>query len=162
MLLRPAAASDAAAVAALWTEAYADAGPEGRRDPYAEAEFFVAASSGEMTVATEAEGEVVAVVLFCPPGASGRAVGEGEEGEEGELARLAVADLWRRRGVGRQLVERVGEQARAAGAAAIVLWSRPYQTDAHRLYEALGYRRLPARDGRDADGRQLVFARDLD
>ena len=35
MHLREADEGDAAAVAALWTEAYADAGPEGRQEPYA-------------------------------------------------------------------------------------------------------------------------------
>lgn len=156
--MRPAAATDATAVAALWTEAYADAGPEGRRDRYAAAEFFAAASRGEMTIATGDDGELVAVIVLGPPGAPGRTVGEGEEAE---LSRLAVDHRWRRRGLGRELVERVGERARELGAPAIVLWSRPYQTDAHRLYEALGYQRVPARDGRDADGRQLVFRRDL-
>lgn len=158
MQVRPAAATDAAAVAALWTEAYADAGPEGRHDPYAEAEFFAAASRGEMTVAAEEGGEVVAVVVLGPPGTPGLAIAAGAEAE---LSRLAVTARSRRRGLGRRLVELVGERAREGGAAAVVLWSRPYQTDAHRLYEALGYRRVPERDGRDADGRQLVFHKDL-
>lgn len=158
MQIRPAAATDAAAVAALWTEAYADAGHEGRHDPYAEAEFFAAASRGETTVVWDEDDGVVAVIVLGPPGASGRAIAEGEEAE---LSRLAVAVGWRRRGIGRRLVERVGERARELGAAAIVLWSRPYQTDAHRLYEELNYRRAPDRDSRDADGRRLVFHLDL-
>jgi ribosomal protein S18 acetylase RimI-like enzyme len=156
--IRPAAAADASAVTALWTEAYADAGPEGRREPYAEAEFFAAAAKGEMTVVADAGGTVVAVVVLNPPGAAGRTIGGGGEAE---LSRLAVAAGARRRGVGRALVERVAERARELGAPAIVLWSRPYQTGAHRLYEALGYRRVPERDGRDDDGAQLVFRMDL-
>ena len=154
MQVRPAAAADAGAVTALWTDAYADAGPEGRHEPYAEAEFFAAAAKGEMTVVADADGTVVAVVVLRPPGVAGGTVGRVEEAE---LSRLAVAAAARRRGVGRMLVERVGTRARALGATAIVLWSRPYQTDAHRLYEAIGYRRVPARDRRDADGAQLVF-----
>jgi hypothetical protein len=47
------------------------------------------------------------------------------------------------------------------GVEGIALWSRPYQTDAHRLYESLGYRRVPERDGEDRDGRRWVFRLDL-
>lgn len=157
--VRPAAADDAGAVAALWTEAYADPGPEGRRDPYAPAVFFAAAERGaQLTVVEDDSGAVIAVVGLYPPGSPGRAIATGAEAE---LSRLAVAESARRRGVGRTLVERVGAAAREAGAPAIVLWSRPYQTDAHRLYEAIGYRRAPERDRRDAEGRQLVFHLDL-
>ena len=40
---------------------------------------------------------------------------------------------------------------------AVALWSRPYQVQAHRLYESLGFRRAQRRDDSDADGRRLVF-----
>jgi len=93
-----------------------------------------------------------------PPGAPGRAVAVGEEAE---LARLAVAAGARGQGIGRILAELCGEQARLAGASAIALWSRPYQVEAHRLYESLGYERVPARDSDGPDGRRLVFRRDL-
>jgi hypothetical protein len=49
----------------------------------------------------------------------------------------------------------------APPAAALALWSRPYQRQAHRLYESLGYRRVPGRDSRDAEGRRLVFLLEL-
>jgi ribosomal protein S18 acetylase RimI-like enzyme len=155
--IRGAQEADAAAVAALWTAAYADAGPEGRREPYALREYFAVAASAAVRVVEEA-GEVVAVVALFPPGAPGRSVaGPGEA----ELARLAVADAARRRGIGRALVERCAVEARESGAAAIALWSRPYQVDAHRLYESLGYRRVPERDGEDRDGLRRVFRLDL-
>jgi ribosomal protein S18 acetylase RimI-like enzyme len=155
--IRDAEEDDAGAVIALWTEAYADAGPEGRREPYALQEYFAVATSATVTVAAEGE-QVVAVVALFPPGAPGRSVaGPGEA----ELARLAVAEGARRRGVGRELVERCAGQARAVGAEAIALWSRPYQADAHRLYVSLGYRRVPERDGEDRDGRRWVFRLDL-
>jgi ribosomal protein S18 acetylase RimI-like enzyme len=148
---------DAAAVAGLWTEAYADPGPEGRLEPYALQEYFAVAAEADVSVAVE-EGEVVAVIAVYAPGAPARAVaGPGEA----ELARLAVAERARRRGLGRALVEAAAERARELGAEAVALWSRPYQTDAHRLYESLGYRRVPARDGSDREGRRLVFLLDL-
>lgn len=154
MRIREAEETDAAAVTALWTEAYADAGPEGRREPYALREYFAVAASAKVSVAEDEGGELVAVIALFPPGAPGHSVaGPGEA----ELARLAVAAGARRRGIGRDLVERCAAAARAFGAEALVLWSRPYQTDAHRLYESLGYRRVPARDGEDRDGRRWVF-----
>lgn len=157
MKIREADEGDAQAVTALWTEAYADAGPEGRLEPYSLQEYFAVAAGAAVTV-VEDDGEVVAVVALFPPGAPGRSVaGTGEA----ELARLAVAAGARRRGVGRELVERCAVEARALGAEAIALWSRPYQTDAHRLYESLGYRRVAERDGEDRDGRRWVFRLDL-
>ncbi|HXF30787.1 MAG TPA: GNAT family N-acetyltransferase [Solirubrobacterales bacterium] len=158
MRARDAGEADAAAVAALWTEAYADAGPEGRREPYALQEYFAVAASADVSVVEDEDGELVAVVALYPPGAGGSSVaGPGEA----ELARLAVAEGARRSGIGRDLVERCTAQARALGAEAIALWSRPYQTDAHRLYESLGYRRVPKRDGKDRDGIRRVFRLDL-
>jgi ribosomal protein S18 acetylase RimI-like enzyme len=158
MRIRAADEGDAAAVAALWTEAYAQAGPEGRQEPYAEQEYFAVAASAEVSVAVDEAGAVVAVVALFAPGAPGRSVsGVGEA----ELARLAVTRAARRRGVGQALVERTTELARGYGAEAIALWSRPYQVAAHRLYESLGYRRVPERDGEDREGSRRVFRLDL-
>ncbi len=154
MRIRTATEADARAVTALWTEAYSGRGPgEGRVAPYEEHEFFAALGRGQMFVA-ELEGELAGAVAISPPGAPGAAVaGAGEA----ELSRLAVAAGARRQGVGRVLVELCGEQARLAGASAVALWSRPYQEGAHRLYESLGYRRAPERDGEDAEGGRLAF-----
>jgi ribosomal protein S18 acetylase RimI-like enzyme len=158
MRLREADEDDAAAVAELWTVAYADPGPEGRQEPYALQEYFAVAASAQVTVAVDGEGEVVAVAAVFPPGSPGCSVaGPGEA----EFARLAVAEAARRRGVGRRLVLAATNRARAVGAGGIALWSRPYQTDAHALYESLGWRRVPERDEDDRDGRRLVFVLDL-
>jgi ribosomal protein S18 acetylase RimI-like enzyme len=158
MRVREADERDAAAVAELWTDAYADAGPEGRREPYALREYFAVAAEAEVTVVEDDAGAVVAVIAVFAPGAAGRAVaGPGEA----ELARLAVASAARRRGIGRALVEAAAARAREMGAARVALWSRPYQTAAHRLYASLGYRRVHERDEEDADGHRLVFVLDL-
>ena len=158
MTIREADEGDAAAVAALWTEAYADAGPEGRREPYALQEYFAVAATAQVTVAIEEGGGLVAVAAVFPPGAPGRSIaGRGEA----EFARLAVADRARRRGIGRALVLGATEAARGLGAERIVLWSRPYQVAAHALYESLGWRRAAKRDEDDRDGRRWVFALDL-
>jgi ribosomal protein S18 acetylase RimI-like enzyme len=158
MRVRDAVETDAAAVTALWTEAYADAGPEGRREPYALREYFAVAASAAVSVVEDDEGEVIGVVALHPPKMWGHAMALPSEAE---LARLAVAERARRQGVGRALVEHCSDHARALFAVRIVLWSRPYQTDAHRLYESLGYRRDPFNDGEDGDGRRWVFRLDL-
>ena len=67
MRIREADEGDAAAVTALWTEAYADAGPEGRQDPYALQEYFAVAAFAEVTIAVSDEGEAVAVAALFPP-----------------------------------------------------------------------------------------------
>jgi len=158
MRIRPATEADAATVTALWTEAYSGrAEGEGRIEPYEEHEFFAAAAAGELSVA-ELDGAAVGVVLMRPPGAPGQAVAIAGEAE---LGRLAVTAAARGQGIGRALAQLCGEQARLAGAAALALWSRPYQVQAHRLYESLGYERAPGRDGDGPDGRRLVFRLDL-
>src|ERR1700761_808050 len=102
MRSRDADEGDAAAVTALWTEAYAKAGPGGRQEPYALAEYFAVAAAAEVSVAVDEAGEAVAVVALFAPGAAGRSVaGPGEA----ELARLAVTGAARRQGIGRALVE---------------------------------------------------------
>src|SRR5262245_52545533 len=140
MRIRDADEGDAEAVAALWTEAYAKAGPEGRREPYSLQEYFAVAAEATVTVAEDDDGEVVAVAAVFPPGAPRRSVaGPGEA----EFARLAVTARARRQGIARALVEGATERAGRLGAEAISLWSRPYQTAAHALYESLGWQRVP-------------------
>jgi ribosomal protein S18 acetylase RimI-like enzyme len=156
--IRDADEGDADAIVALWTEAYAKADPGGRQEPYALQEYFAVAASAALTVADDDAGAVVGVAALYPPGAPGRSVaGIGEA----ELARLAVTGRARRQGIARALVEGCAERARELGAEAVALWSRPYQTAAHALYESLGYRRVPVRDEDDRDGRRWVFRLDL-
>jgi ribosomal protein S18 acetylase RimI-like enzyme len=157
-VIREARAEDAATIATLWTEAYVTLGGGGRLEPYEEADFHETAARGELYVA-ERGGSIVGVVALFPPGAPGLAVARGEEAE---LGRLAVAAGARGAGIGRALAERCGVRARASGWPAIALWSRPYQREAHRLYESLGYERAAERDSVDETGfGRLVFRLDL-
>lgn len=68
-----------------------------------------------------------------------RAMGPGEF----EVAKMAVAESARRNGVGRRLLTRVVEAARAAGATRLYLETNHVLTPAIRLYEAIGFRHLP-------------------
>jgi ribosomal protein S18 acetylase RimI-like enzyme len=152
--IRPAAAGDGSAIARLWTEAYVTSRPGGPLEPYGESDYAASTAAGRVLVA-EQGGRVVGVVVLYGPEADGRIAGR--EGE-GELSRLAVSAGCRRAGVGGALLDRCEELGRAGEWSAIALWSRPWQTDAHRLYEARGYRRVPERDDLDAGGgRRLVF-----
>lgn len=153
--IREASEHDGPAIVDLWTEAYFTEGEGGRDMPYELAEFEETAASATHLLVAERKGEVVGVVALLAPDEPSRAIaGEGEA----ELARLVVGSGTRRRGIGRALAERCAELARAEGWPAIALWSRPYQTAGHRLYESLGYARLPERDSIDDTGHgRLVF-----
>lgn len=86
-------------------------------------------------------------------------------GRDGELdfRLLAVAPRARRRGVGALLTRFVVELARERGLRRVVMSSGPTMTDVHRLYERLGFTRLPERETRVVDGATLLaFGLDLD
>lgn len=154
-MIRPATRRDADAVVALWTEAYFTEGEGGRDTPYERSEFEATAAAASHLLVAERDGEVVGVVALLGPDEPSRAVAV--EGE-GELARLVVGSGARHHGIGRALAECCAELARAEGWPAIALWSRPYQTAGHRLYESLGYERVPERDSVDETGfGRLVF-----
>jgi ribosomal protein S18 acetylase RimI-like enzyme len=153
-LIRDANEHDGPAIVDLWTEAYFTEGEGGRTAPYTGVDFAETARDGRVLVAERQE-TVVGVVALFPPGAPGRAVAQAGEAE---LARLVVAASARRLGIGRVLVERCEQLARAAGWDAIGLWSRRYQVAGHHLYESLGYERAPERDSVDETGfERIVF-----
>ncbi|MFH5803114.1 GNAT family N-acetyltransferase [Alienimonas sp. DA493] len=60
-----------------------------------------------------------------------------------ELAKMGVTAAWRGRGVGRALVETALAHAAAEGAGRVTLLSNTKLTAALRLYERLGFRRVP-------------------
>ncbi|HYC82321.1 MAG TPA: GNAT family N-acetyltransferase [Solirubrobacterales bacterium] len=155
MRIREATAADSARAAELWTEAYTDQNPEeGRTEPYDEGELAAAAAAATVLVAESEPGEVVGIIALVPAAAPRGVVARRGEAE---LSRLAIAAQARGRGVGRALAEHVVGLAREEGAEKMALWSRPYQLEAHSLYESLGFRRTPERDERDPDGRRWVF-----
>lgn len=157
--IREATEGDAEAVVALWTEAYFAEGEGGRDTPYERSDFDATAAAAAHLLVAEADGAVVGVASLLAPGEPSRAVAR--EGEA-ELARLVVGSGARRQGIGRALAERCAELARVEGWEGIALWSRPYQTAGHRLYESLGYRWAPERDTTDETGHgRLVFRRSL-
>ena len=60
-----------------------------------------------------------------------------------EVGRLAVAESWRGRGIGRKLLGFVIEQARSLGASSLYFETTGRLAGAVHLYESMGFRRLP-------------------
>lgn len=102
------------------------------------------------------EGAVVGTVTIALEGSPWREIGEPGEGE---FRMLAVAPSARRRGVGEALMQLVVDRFRELGAHAIVLSSLASMTSAHRVYERLGFRRLPERDWSPVPGVDLIAYR---
>lgn len=90
-----------------------------------------AARRGRFWVA-ETGGRVVGSVGLLPAAAQGA-----------ELCKLYVDRSVRRRGLGARLVALVEAEARHRDARFVELWTDTRFTDAHRLYERLGYARIP-------------------
>jgi ribosomal protein S18 acetylase RimI-like enzyme len=74
---------------------------------------------------------------------------------------LAVALGARGRGAGRRLVEACIARARADGRPGIGIYTRPFMTTAHRLYETFGFRRESRLDWEFAPG-EWLWAYELD
>ena len=120
--------------------------PDLRRPASAAAE-----KGGHLWVVEDERGRVCACVAVDEP-SPGTA----------ELHRLYVRPDQRRRGLGERLVRLVEDHARDVSAARVVFWSDTRFTDAHRLYERLGYVRGGTRPlGDVSNSIEYFFAKDL-
>ena len=160
VLIRPALPTEYDAVGDLVVEAYAYDGflPAGSdyaltlrnaADRAAKAELWVAANATEL----------LGTVTYCPPGSVYREIAEDDEGE---FRMLGVSSRARGLGVGTALTVKCIERSRELGLARLVMSSASYMTTAHRIYERLGFIRLPVRDWSPIPGVDLyAFALDL-
>lgn len=106
--------------------------------------------------AGKAESSVLGTATYCPPGSPYHELsGPGE----GEFRMLAVAPAARGRGVGELLVRTILRLARADGHRAVVLSTTTGAHRAHRLYERLGFGRVPDRDWQPVPGLTLIAYR---
>jgi len=116
------------------------------------------AAKAELWVAADPSG-LLGTVTYCPVGSVYREIGLDDEGE---FRMLGVAGRARGLGVGTALTERCIERTREFGHRRIVMSSAAYMTTAHRIYERLGFVRLPDRDWAPIPGVDLyAFALDL-
>ncbi|WP_328646460.1 GNAT family N-acetyltransferase [Amycolatopsis sp. NBC_00348] len=99
----------------------------------------------EVLVAVGEAGDVLGCVTIVRPGS---AYAEISRPGELEFRMLAVAPSARGRGVGEALTRAVLDRARTLGLRRVVLSSLDGMRSAHRLYERLGFTRLPERDWR--------------
>jgi ribosomal protein S18 acetylase RimI-like enzyme len=117
------------------------------------------AERSELLVVRDAEGRVVGSVALVLSGDFGEVL---ESDDEAAFRMLVVDPSARGRGVGRLLVTSCLDRARAVGKRRVVISTDPRMTAAHRLYEGLGFTRLPERDWTPLPGIDLlVYAVDL-
>lgn len=88
---------------------------------------------------------ILGTVVYAAPGSPWQDLATGDEAE---FRMLATTPAARGRGVGEALVRTCIERAKRAGAPRIVLSTGPEMLAAHRLYERLGFVRVPERDWR--------------
>ncbi|MEU6626539.1 GNAT family N-acetyltransferase [Streptomyces litmocidini] len=130
LLLRRAAASDAAEVAEVWLRSYAAALPDVRRahtDEEVRSWIRHVVVPGQETWVATADGTVVAMMVL---------------GDE-ELDQLYVDPPWRGHGIGDRLVE-LAKQRRATG---LALWTFQVNAPARRFYERHGFVAAERTDG---------------
>jgi ribosomal protein S18 acetylase RimI-like enzyme len=100
------------------------------------------AGRAELLVA-RLDGRLVGSVALVLDGDFGEVTADDSEAA---FRMLVVDPAVRGAGVGELLVRTCLDRARAAGKATMVLSTDPRMSAAHRLYERLGFRRLPGRD----------------
>ena len=117
------------------------------------------ADRAELLVARDGGGRVVGSVALVLSGDFGEVT---ESDDEAAFRMLVVDPAVQGRGIGELLVTACLERARAAGKRRMVLSTDRRMTTAQRLYERLGFTRLPERDWQPAPGIDLlVYVREL-
>jgi ribosomal protein S18 acetylase RimI-like enzyme len=107
------------------------------------------AAAAELLVAVD--DEILGTVTFVPDGGP---LAEISTPQETEFRMLAVAPAARGRGVGTALMRHIVAASR--GHAAVVCSSQATMTAAHRIYQRLGFERVPERDWSPIAGVDLL------
>jgi ribosomal protein S18 acetylase RimI-like enzyme len=158
--VRPAHTRELALVGELTARAYTADGVVDPSDDYLDhlRDAVTRAREAELYVAV-ADGQLAGTVTYCPQGSPWSEVARPGEGE---FRMLAVSPAFRRRGIAQALVGLCIERSRELGYEAVLLCSLDAQRAAHRIYERLGFVRLPERDWSPYDGVDLrAFRLDL-
>ncbi len=157
MITRDATIDDYPAIAELTVEAYEIGGHLDNGEDYRETLADVAgrAAEGDIIVAVDGDDVVGAVFLVRAGSSYSEIAGPGEV----EFRMLAVAPKAQRRGIGELLVRACLDRARAAGAQRVVISARDFIEGPLRLYERMGFVRIPDRDWTPVAGVSLVAMR---
>ncbi|MEV0154434.1 GNAT family N-acetyltransferase [Micromonospora sp. NPDC050686] len=160
LTVRPADPADFPAVARLTVAAYEADGQLKDENSYAGvlADVAARATAGEVLVAVDdATGAVLGSVLFVLPGTPyAELSGPGEA----EFRMLAVDPAAQGRGAGVALARACLDRAAELGATAVMICVRDgMAARAHRLYERLGFVRIPEKDWEPVPGIRLLGLR---
>ena len=150
--VEPATAADFAHIADLTAGVYRDEGLAPEEYQRELRDVAGRAERAELLVARDGDRVVGSVALVL----SGD-FREVSDSDDGAAFRVLVVDPGvRGRGVGELLVRECLHRARAAGKRRMVLSTDPGMRAAHRLYERLGFTRLPERDWSPLPGVHLM------
>jgi ribosomal protein S18 acetylase RimI-like enzyme len=117
------------------------------------------ATRSELLVARDADGRLVGSVALVLRGEFGEVT---RSDDEAAFRMLVVEPSAQGRGIGELLVTTCLDRARAAGKRRMVLSTNPTMAAGQRLYERLGFTRLPERDWSPVPGIDLlVYSREL-
>ena len=154
-VIRRARADELDAVGRLTVDAYVGAGVISPDATYLD--FLGDAAhrdaEAELWVAVDEDRGVLGTVTFV---GTGSALSEVARDGEAEIRSLAVAPVAMGEGIGEALTRHTIAIARERGYAALVLSSATTMHAAHRLYDRLGFTRLPERDWSPAPHVDLV------
>lgn len=155
--VRPAVPEDYPEIAGVTVAAYraADMIPPGTRYDERLADVATRAEAAQLLVALAGD-RIVGAVAYCPYGS---AYAEISRPGEAEFRMLAVDPGAQTGGIGAALVRAVLDRARADGVHTVVLSTPDIALAAHRLYQKLGFVRLPERDWRPAPNVLLLAYR---
>jgi ribosomal protein S18 acetylase RimI-like enzyme len=157
--VEPARPDDYPAIAELTVRVYVDGGLASSTYAPELADVAGRASRSQVLVVREPDGRVVGSVALVLAGDFGNVIASDEESE---FRMLVVDPVAQGRGIGELLVTTCLDCARDAKKRRMVLSTDPRMTAAHRLYQRLGFTRLPERDWSPAPGVDLlVYAREL-
>lgn len=159
LTVRPAAAADFPRISELTVRTYLDGGLASADYATRLADVEGRAAMADLLVAEDDTGRIVGSVALVLSGEFGEVTASDEEA----AFRMLVVDAAARgRGIGELLVRTCLDLGRAAGKRRMVLSTDPRMHAAHRLYERLGFTRLPERDWTPVPGVDLlVYSREL-
>ena len=144
---------DFARIGQLTSDVYVGGGLAAPEDGEQLRDVAARADRAELLVVRDDDGRVVGSVALVLAGDFGEVT---ESDDEAAFRMLVVDPAVQGRGIGELLVTTCIERARAAGKRRVVLSTDRRMTTAQRLYERLGFRRLPERDWSPRPGIDLV------